>query len=1842
MPRRSPADLIRDKDSVEALRRTFAYQEAMTSTVEGRRSDALRRRAQQLAEMGRRAAAFPLFQEALAIHEAGDRGPAVASALYDLAEAWKRRESGSREENLRTAVRLYERSLECPERRDDWLRHALTLDGLAQAYRLLAEAAVAPDEAARALDLAEVQAREAMRIARQCGFVGEVALAGYTLTFANIQFQRGRDASGLEALKTAESTVRDAVRPDPFSNAESVLGTIRLNLAERYAARKDGPGRKRALRYVQKILRDTPPDRHDEALVLLAQLHLDGGQKDSALATLRNVRPERLPPERLARFADLLVQTGDDAAALDVLGGRVRDLVASRTETMADVASDVVSASAQALARAIARIHHRRGDPLLGFLALDEVVGLRFEDAAVSHLWTPPTPVIREVARRYGELSGAAALLDDLASLLRRIPGDADPRSVLASQLEVLSSASASIGKRGPDVAAVEAALKEACTATDPAAALVATADSLRGTIMALESRLDELDPSRERGHRGPGFALTEETLPVLFADDPALVVVHIDVFERRLLAFAVRMEGGALLPTSLELPLDPEGLPAALQLGSARVGDPTETADRFFAICDLSPLFPPDSDRRDLVLVPSGFARFLPLGALGPSGCTPIERFASVSWLPNVAPLRARQGASPPRRGVATFVPPGTRFGEAAFRDLLTDERLFRGVDATTAALAAARADADVVVLYSHGRHAGALGSEVDLADGVLASEMLTSQWCGLERLELWACQTGVDWPNDPRTPFVDESFGLDGALVSLGVRSAIGTLWSVPDIVTAALVQRYRVELRRGIRADRALAAAQRWWKSEGIGSLIGRLERLPVEEAVRAFARDLGAAGDPGSFPDHVGCALGPAFASDLPMQPADVTSFEATLRSPVSWAGYRFLGVCEHRPRVEWTADHAREPTAEELEEVERLVNVFPRQASYDEAIEDVLERETGRTLREEDFTADRALAVARLYRDRIVASHAHNLVRGLGWLHEALVRGVGTPEERDEIKAEAAHLWLQFAIAFVGLPRLKDLTPAPRRAIERATELLGGLPRDRESGARALAEVLCAANRNATVAVVRQAARSVPVGAGFEGALGSNDHLLVRARDLTHWALVLSFGADEAPEVARGVIGEATLLARVLPGNLEYVGAGHRMLAAAAVLESLVTPEVGLAFEETDLLTAPEQAALDFAALRDLGRDGARAAESGTRRISEALGIREVATYGHPKDDRTPFWRATGRTCAAYRLLAGSFLASAANAPIPDERGAHLIASMQYLADLRVPVLKRWRCLFGADTEQLPVLPALWLLMRDREAALDLLVDLAVLPKSIPIGTRGRDAVEAHPGRLDPFSLPPERLKPDYRGPADLPAWFLGEATEWLRPSETCATAAFRVARNAELATASLVTSWTGFLEAHTKAREQGVVPDGGLDPWSLADPGHSLEANQRLVESLPAGYALVAVGLAADLRLVVASAWGTAGGLKQRVGFGDEKTALAVRLALTEALAPEFDALTPRARQREAWSSIAAGLDGVLSHMLGPVAAEGGYNLAVLAPGPLRALPWLGLTVGGTPLYRRFGSVVLLPSLAWLALEGAGQELDPLGCLLVEDEEEVGACGQAAIRTLRRWFPPAVTFAAPTAPGTDIPEAGAMEEAAPGLARLRLYGGDRGWKPVDAASGLGLSSGRTFADHNTRGIALRRCREVQLWTATGSLAEVGRILANRDDRIPGLARSLLMCGADGVLDLAWPVPDPLRALACERFNLLRAQGAWGAFALTETLRQLRAEIEFLRAHIDPTSGPEYAMLGFDTLRRRGAELGGVAVDQIEMFAEQDQRVPRSWKSAGALLDDLLDPVHWAAFRWWGT
>lgn len=1793
------------------------YQREVLSTAAGRESARLRHRAVVLAARDRQEEAHALLLLAVQQHPEADVTAAAGSARHDLGHSFLSRRLGVRIENLLAAERLFRAALACPPRASRPYRAVQTQRSLGLSLRHLATECPAPERAAQLLDDADELLRKASATAQAIGPDGWILAAGCLVNLGNLLMDQREDVDGaLTAYRNAldlQQQVAEYV-PDPRAREHA---PVALAAARAYIRRKRKGDAQKAIELVKEVLRGGD-DRHvDTARLIFAEAWLattDHRREDKALEQLQAIRFASLDPEKLRLAADLFRRVKRRGHAISLLEGVIDSAMRERSQAKADHAADEVALRAHQAAAVAARLYVENGDHLAAFLVLENNSALRFIEAASIYTWQPADPVARELLRELHRHQSEATMLDQMASMLERVPREIWP--------EVLLGASERAAAAEPDVRGALRRIAECASDDEPVARLRREAGALLPAVDRIMATLTHRHPEASAAFGACDDFLDRRNLGALLGELPGHVFVRISLAKDLLVVAAWRDDDGRLATGAHRLRLHRDHWRLLNKARQPELGPARAELTAMLERLDLSPALP-EGHRDRIVVLPSSGAAFLPLGALGPPGKRLLDRFDSILWLPCLYPLRTRQDAHPPRARTLIVTPGGTRLRDLAIGRTCSDEVRLDSEEAIRTQVLDRASTAEVACFYTHGHHESREGPSIELADGAIHAADLSDRWVGMERVELWACETGVNLPADPLIPpGVDEPFGLDFEFLRVGVRSAIGTLWEVPEIVTAAIVRRYRRDVASGRDPARALADAQRWWLAEGLPTLLRLAEGRSEEAALTAFVSWLGgevsAFGAPGT--------LGPRRDPGTSMDPGEIQRWREYLACPVAWAGFRFVGVPDRRPRNRWTDEHARPADESVQREAAQLIESVSEVRGD---LEDWREHELDELARCTPGapTPEQAITAARLFRDRIASSHTHNLLAGLAWLHEALASASLSAEARASLATEAAHLWLDLAAGesphpALGVPSIG----ACARARALIDDLAGEAP-DLATARARLAYLDGILDPRSDLADTLRRGRQL-----LGPDLGPPDITHAAIRRATVACEWLIADPDPIAGGAKQVLDHVDELHRRLPDRPSdpgQVSPVARLIEARNALASRRDPQAE-SLGHRDALTPRE---LVRATLRHLGRlleKGPPAAQATFQRLSNSLGQMESAVWGWPSD-RRPLVSSSGTTGRAYRDLLGHYLAWKARAT---NDAAHVIACLQYACDLRLVLRHNTMRLAAASADLREALSgAFGTPLQHRDALWTALCD-AVEIVDLEGGIPRRPA-------LDPFTRPAHALQHETRSASDTTSWILGKLCGRREEGEGEArTAAYQAVRMAANRTHALEAFWDRTREAKREAAERRGVEIRRLVS-ELLDPGIVLEDNEAFLRELPAGQGILALSLDAHRGLVGACLWRDERGPGQRLVHIDDP---ALPTLVHDLIRPREVDHTPVSgrcpERRDAWTRLDRWLAPHLHHLWGDGLTTK-LHWRVLAPGALRPLPVLGLYAGKQRIAAQVESLVHIPAL------GFSKALPPPGaartaCLLARNRDEGDTrFGEAAIETLRRAFPPDIIVDPRELRGQTIVEADTLE-AAEELGSLRMYGVGAHESLNATTASLRLEQRRALGGHNLAALRLGRCESVELWACVAGGSDVLRLLRNDGDRLPGLAADFLSAGARGVLDLAWPVPDLVQAVVCEQFGFARSTTVWGPTALRYAVFAVAG---LLREWADRARGassvPE-ALAMLDSARRWvAANIHRVDPSCIIPFAGDDEAPSLAGLTVQTFLEEMTHPSHLAAFRWWG-
>lgn len=1896
-----------------AIAQMMEYERQIRLTEAGRKSERLRLKGHETKRSGNFEAAFALYQEAAALFEATDLGAAAAACWFDLAEALRQRQRGNHAENLRSAEVLFLRALASPVREKDPHRAAMTRTHLASCLRHLAQQPSEARREARLLDEAHRLLREAIQLRQNHGPAGWSDVAGAWNNLGALFQQRGMASETTRAYEEGLRVARKLhayeqkhpdFKRDMITDGDGLVGQLLFNLASHLHLNVCGAEPRQIVRLFNEAIDLESEEWRQMAQLGLAQYFLAQPTPDArarAAKTLEGLKWEHLPYLQIVAAARLYMKAGLSETAAQILTNAIATCLENRIHARADHVADMESSRAQQLSSLLARVYASAPiHAVHSFLALEHTSGLRFMDTWRQHAWQPAEPVDRELLQQRQLHSQCSAHLGELLGILKTLPPPVVREAVTGMAFEKAPSNNLILPldlERWPEgfcrpavqhqyLDFMHSELEQATREPDPLAFLEQCSEAHAAQVIRIMQVLNHRNPQWSATLEERTAPLNRHSLEALLHEHPDSVFLRISLQDDLLLA-AVWLEEGALVARASVQSVPNGWTERLLKMAGQQQGDRIEplpctlTAD--LQAIDFSTVLPVER-RSKVVILPSLIASLLPLSALGPQGSTLLDRFDEVTWLPSLGPLRVPAPAGPARHGTLTVAPETTHFHSLALHEPLEDETPMRGTSATVDAVVKAVFSPDVVCFYSHGAPNSNGEIEVQLSDNPLPHFWLDPRWHGLERIELWACQTGVNVPSHPLTPLHDEAFGLDVEFLRRGVRSAIGSLWKIPDFVTASLVNRYRKGLRAGISAPRALADAQRWWRDEGCRRLTDQLELLPEDQALRAFAAKLGMT-DAAFGGDELSELLGPVPPSGCIRPATERQALLARLASPLSWAGIRFIGLCNHRPQEAWTRDHFRPLTPAEQEEVAAILHgTTALESAARLHLDTAQERELAELIsrRETDpLTPELALQVARCYQARSHSAHAHNLLAALAWLHDAMALHKLHAVQLNELRRAAAWLWMELATPELFLLLMHNAGRPDVILLQRAAHLLASMPSSTESRPLKLWLKVLSGEAEPNETDAAWLARMTQEAVDAALALTDRTDDCFRA-SIVACELLRVTGRHLKADTARLLEHTEKLMLRRDSIDLQTGQwfLEHRLGSLVDVIRLAQTKVLPDRLLSVQNLTPRDMARAWYFFDLQKSLPSGEASRLVTELYNQSMSAIECSIFGDIDDPETSVLRFTGTVGTAYRFMLGHYIQTQLHQEQRTHQIEHYIAVLQSTADLHLNVIRRVSRLAGrliSAGKRLETLPESEVSLAQRQtvnACLQSLVKqlrlrdhfLLLLEEAAAHSEPGdlttmQDLEQLLnrplvPAELDPFRLDAAQLESNCRHEGDLLSWSIGaDAHDFLeRKSGQARTAAFQVVRGIETMTKEINQLAQQLREIAESLNEKSSQTAASLLNGIL-DPGRGSDENERTLRSLGPDTILLSVSICRGGAYQFLALWNHNGKVQGHHALMTELDSDALREQLMRLFSPatthESAYLSLAGARANAWHDVGQLLSPVLEELLAPLrsstfSASKRWHFRVFMPGSLRVVPWCGVPLWGKPLFHFAESFQHTLTIDANPMDRAfaPRPVSHTACLVARmpaHEAETGF-GVASITSLRHWFPVALKLEQAPPSGEQIVEATVLEKVASEPDHIRLYSASKVGIAYHSTHSFLLERSRTMRSMCMPDLILPRCQLVEIWADTAGMAQVRHLSHETTDRIPGIAHAFLAAGAAQVLDTAWPIPDLLKALLCERFGiLLRTSHPHPTEALPEALRgvaQLLKELQSNRTHWASISD---VLTYLDNRRQAFALNHGLSGAGLEPLASLSGRPSLKAFSMNTLLDELCQPVHLAALRIWG-
>ena len=797
-----------------------------------------------------------------------------AAVMMNLANAYSDRIRGDRAENLEQAIAAYRQALEVQTRAAMPVEWAIVMLNLANAYKNRIRG-----DRAENIEQAIATYRQALEVRTRAAMPVEWAQTMTNLANAYSDRIRGDRAENLEQ---AIAVYRQALEVLTRAAMPVEWAAVMLNLANAYSDRIRGD---RAENLEQAIAAygqaleictpDTLPDYCRRAARGLANLCFAEGRYDQV------VEPYRL----VTGAIDILLQGSLARGSKEVELDKIRGLSGKAAYALAkqDRLEEAVEALEHGRARLLAEALEQNRHDLERLPALGNGDLLARYRAAAGRIAVLQAQAVQSSARRPDELAAAPRDFAVFSEEMEAARSDLDAAIAVIRQIP---------GYENFFLPPTFEKIRQAATPAAPLVYLVVT--SAGGLVLALHSSNRISGGSQTRQKWKEQEDEKDQEAPVVSAvwldgiTEPRLREILANLSPERELGGYLGAYDRWRRPTRDR---------AAWDAWLAAIDNTT----RWLWDAVMGPVVDhlsssPWEGVRSATLIPTGLLALLPLyAAWTEDAARPTGRryalddvaFGHAASAEALVQSQSVAAATAADRLLAVDEPrpvrgnplPNSAAEVAAIASLFEKPHVLRYEQATRAAVLDALPKAQVVHLSCH----GANGWSEPLASGMVMAgdEMLTVGDLQDRRLPaarlatLSACETGI-----VGTKLPDEVIALPTALAQAGFAGVVASLWSVEDVSTAMLMERfYRLWREDGVAPALALREAQRW------------LRDTTNREKAAYFGQD-----DP-ELLELAGLRMPQMIAADFFSRTfSDAQGLEArTFAHPFWWAAFYLTGV-----------------------------------------------------------------------------------------------------------------------------------------------------------------------------------------------------------------------------------------------------------------------------------------------------------------------------------------------------------------------------------------------------------------------------------------------------------------------------------------------------------------------------------------------------------------------------------------------------------------------------------------------------------------------------------------------------------------------------------------------------------------------------------------------------------------------------------------------------------------------------------------------------------------------------------------------------------------------------------
>ena len=776
-------------------------------------------------------------------------------------------------ENLDRAKSYLDKALRCEERKRFPDRYAYTLTQLAVTWRKAAQEHLWPDAPEVCYQKAEKLNHQALESVREnCPLPAALAAQAQVLmNLSSVLLDQDKNEEACAATFEAYCCYMKAcnlISPAPLLTEMDMPHLLTLTFSRLHHL---GNGLEHYQRVCDEILKLAPEYGVAEEQLYFTAPNVDGNSLETEVIRLIMAIKQDPTPKNIRTAKEKAVQLYD-----------------KRQSAQTDQAADDIARHIQMLTSGVARGFASHEMLLEAFVELENVSAMRFIESQSANWFIPEKKLplaLYQVQRQLGALYYAM----NEAVLYYRIHDSNADRDLFFKKanegFDQFYESTAELEGTGIcfDSSVYLKVFKEAAESDDPEMVLGSSSRTVLNDFKKIEQKLIALYPQYNQ-HRYDISSIRQVHIEKALKEYPDLVLIKIDheTGHDDLLLIASYLDKGNILTKS-------HTITAPSQVSNTIVDtvvsfQTSETEEWDLSFINWKSILP--HGKNQVAILPSYHAAHIPWAATGCHGKRLLDLVDEVLWLPSILSLCHKPKHFRNRKSTVRLSGGGTLFEKHAH----TDQVLYkpdRNNDKDD--FLEKMATADVLSFYGHAEHKHPDRPKLLFQDFALYDLQVGSEVCGMARVELWACQSGSNIPQQFMGSPVNEAFGMDMKMLEFGVETAIGTLWAVPELVTSHIKRYYDTLVASGVKASKALILAQRWWINDGADQQLELIKKIGTKQYLVSL-------GYSGENKLTTSALMGPVLASKAN---DDLETLSYNFKHPSAWAGLRFCGVPEHR-------------------------------------------------------------------------------------------------------------------------------------------------------------------------------------------------------------------------------------------------------------------------------------------------------------------------------------------------------------------------------------------------------------------------------------------------------------------------------------------------------------------------------------------------------------------------------------------------------------------------------------------------------------------------------------------------------------------------------------------------------------------------------------------------------------------------------------------------------------------------------------------------------------------------------------------------------------------------------